>query len=33
LEENIRDAYQLMMAEGESEPHAGTQTKQLEVEF
>ncbi len=33
LEENIRDAYQLMMTESESEPRAGAQTKQLEVEF
>jgi predicted RNase H-like HicB family nuclease len=33
LEENIRDAYQLMMAESEEEPRAGAQTKQLEVEF
>lgn len=33
LEENIRDAYQLMMAENESESRIGAQTKQLEVEF
>ncbi len=32
LEESIRDAYQLMMAE-ENEPRAGAQTKELEVEF
>ena len=33
LEENIKDAYQLMMTEGEDEPRAGALTKELEVEF
>ena len=32
LEENIRDAYQLMMEEEEALPHAGVQTKELVVE-
>ena len=32
LEDNIRDAYQLMMAEEDSSPHVGAQTKTLEVE-
>jgi len=32
LEVNIRDAYQLMMAEENGPPHAGSQTKTLEVE-
>ncbi len=32
LEDNIREAYQLMMAEEETPPHAGVQTKELEVE-
>lgn len=32
LEENIRDAYQLMMEEEEVLPRAGVQTKELGVE-
>jgi len=32
LEENIRDAYQLMMEEEEALPRAGVQTKELVVE-
>ncbi len=32
LEENIREAYKLMMAEEEIEPPAGVQIKELEVE-
>ncbi len=32
LEENIRDAYQLMMEEEESLPHVGVETKDLEIQ-
>jgi predicted RNase H-like HicB family nuclease len=32
LEENIRDAYQLMMEGEEALPHVGVQTKELGVE-
>jgi len=32
LEENIRDAYQLMMEEEEALPQVGVQTKELGVE-
>ena len=32
LEENIQDAYQLMMEEEEVLPHVGVQTKELGVE-
>ena len=32
LEHNIRDAYRLVMAEEDASPHAGSQTKTLEVE-
>jgi predicted RNase H-like HicB family nuclease len=32
LEDNIRDAYQLLMADEAAPPHAGAQTKELEVE-
>jgi len=33
LEQNIRDAYQLMMEEQTSKPHKGTQIKQISVEL
>lgn len=32
LEENIREAYQLMREEEEILPHAGAQTKKIELE-
>jgi len=32
LEENIQEAYQLMMEEEEALPHVGVQTKELVVE-
>ena len=32
LEENIRDAYQLMMSEEETVPHLEVHTKELEVD-
>ena len=32
LEENIREAYQLMLAEEEALPHPGLQTKEIRVE-
>ena len=32
LEDNIRDAYQLVMAEEDVRPQSGVQTKTLEVE-
>ncbi len=32
LEKNIRDAYQLVIAEENVPPHAGSKTKTLEVE-
>lgn len=32
LEENIREAYQLMREEEEGLPYAGVQTKEIEVE-
>ncbi len=32
LEENIRDAYQLMVEEEETSPRTGVQTKELEIQ-